>query len=349
MARTVAKTPARDFDRAGVLTPGFDRRVDVVGRRPAGAVKIGPVLTRQAPLWKVDNGAVNNADMASGIDYLRGGDDQVRNYYDATAQREAGRLSARDDGTIELEIHARAFEEHLPPPPARVLDLGGGPGPWSLWLAKRGYQVILGDLSPALLEIARERFATAGPEVASRIESVDEVDARDLSRYPDDSFDAVLSLGPFYHLDASGRERAVVELQRVLRPGGVLAAALMPRYVSLVSTVLERGSDAFDSGVVSRILNDGTYDDERPGRFTGGRLVRAEAVIPFFASHGFAVQRLMSSQGVLGWVQKEVADLAERDAAAHRRLLDVAYATADDPSVLGMAGHLLYVGTNGAE
>ncbi|MGC5165438.1 class I SAM-dependent methyltransferase [Luteimicrobium sp. DT211] len=274
------------------------------------------------------------------------GDDEVRGYYDTAARREAHRLSTPDDGTIELALHARAFEEHLPPSPTRVLDLGGGPGTWSLWLAERGYQVTLGDLSPALLTIARERIGEADPDVAARVEAVDEVDARGLSRYPDDSFDAVLCLGPFYHLDAGGRDQAANELRRVLRPGGVLAVALMPRYMRLVSTVLERGSEAFDSGLVSRIVECGAYDDERPGRFTGARLVRPEDVVEFFASHGFTTRRLMASQGVLGWVQGDVAALAERDPDAHRRLLDIAYETADDPSVLGMAGHLLYVGTN---
>jgi hypothetical protein len=101
----------------------------------------------------------------------------------------------------------------------------------------------------------------------------------------------------------------------------MLAVALMPPYTRLVSTVLERGSEAFDSGIVSRIIECGAYDDERPGRFTGGHFVRPEDVVPFFASHGFAAKRLMASQGVLGWTQEDVAALVERDPDAHRRLL----------------------------
>jgi hypothetical protein len=49
-------------------------------------------------------------------------------------------------------------------------------------------------------------------------------------------------------------------------------------------------------------------------------------------------------QGFLGWAQPDVASLAQRDHPAYRRLLEVAYATAADPAILGMAAHLLFIG-----
>ncbi len=61
------------------------------------------------------------------------------------------------------------------------------------------------------------------------VEDIIEADARDLTRWPDDSFDAALSLGPFYHLpDPADRERAAAELARVLKPGGLAFVALHP-------------------------------------------------------------------------------------------------------------------------
>ena len=267
--------------------------------------------------------------------------DAVRDYYRAYAEREASRLDRPADGAVERYLHERAFAEHLPPAPARVLDLGGGPGGWALWLAGRGYRVTLADPSPDLLDIARARFAAA-PHSA---EAIVEADARDLGGFADAAFDAVLALGPFYHLpEPADRERAAAEVRRVLRPGGSVFAAFMPPYMRLVATVLERGSAAFDGGVVERILRAGRYDDERVGRFTGGHLTSPAEVDALFARHGFVRRRVMASQGVLGWAQAEVAALAERDPDAYRRLLDVAYETADDPSILGMAAHILFIG-----
>jgi ubiquinone/menaquinone biosynthesis C-methylase UbiE len=271
------------------------------------------------------------------------GDDPVqavRDYYEQSASREAGRLNAADDGQVERELHARALIEYLPPAPARVLDLGGGPGVWTRWLAERGYRVVLADLSDALLDIARSRL---GAE--ANVESIVVADARDLSAFGDGSFDALLCLGPLYHLTSEAdRDRTAREAHRVLRVGGLLVAAVMPRYMRLLMTVLERGSAAFDEGAVSRILEDGRYDDERPGRFTGGYLMRPGDVAPFFEAHGFAPRRLMASQGFLGWAQSDVADLAQRDRPAYERLMECAYATAADPTILGMAAHLLFIG-----
>ncbi|MFD7596289.1 hypothetical protein ACFV6D_25040 [Kitasatospora sp. NPDC059812] len=139
------------------------------------------------------------------------------------------------------------------------------------------------------------------------------------------------------------RSQAVREARRVLRPGGLLIATMMPRYMRLISTVLEHGSAAFTTGTVDLILDEGRYDDPRPGRFTGGYLTRPDDVAPLFEEHGFRVRRLLVSQGILAWAQSEAAALAHRDPDAYQRLLDVAYRTASDPSIHGMSGHLLVV------
>ncbi|MFT2018490.1 class I SAM-dependent methyltransferase [Streptomyces sp. 796.1] len=273
----------------------------------------------------------------------------VRDYYERSARREADRLSRPADGAVERELHARAFAEHLPPAPARILDNGGGPGTWTRWLARRGHRVTLTDLSPALLDVARERIARDPEPYAGSVAAVMEADARDLSAFPDASFDAQLCLGPLYHLTSGAdRERALREARRVLRPGGLLFATVMPRYMRLVSTVLEHGLAAFTSGTADLILDEGRYHDARPGRFTGGYLTRPDDITPLFEDHGFRVRHRLASQGILAWAQPEVAALAQRDPDAYERLLDVAYRTAGDPSIHGMSGHLLIIAERSA-
>jgi ubiquinone/menaquinone biosynthesis C-methylase UbiE len=83
-------------------------------------------------------------------------------------------------------------------PNSRILDIGGGPGRYSIWLANQGHRVVLSDLSPNLLSIAQTKIDEAGVRI--NVEEIIEADACDLSHWEDDSFDAVLSLGPFYHL-----------------------------------------------------------------------------------------------------------------------------------------------------
>ncbi len=263
---------------------------------------------------------------------------RVRDYYGVRAESEWHRLAVPFDGEVEWELHRRAFEHWLAPG-ARVLDLGGGPGRWAIWLARRGHPVVLGDLSPVQLAIARREAAAAG--VA--LEAVIEVDARDLSGFPDASFDVVLALGPFYHLVAAAdRARAAFEAWRVLRPGGRFFATVMARYAWMLGVLFEAGSSRLDD--VRRLLAEGVYRDPSPGRFTEAYLHRPEDVVPFFEGTGFTTRQRMASQGFLNLVQGEVAALRERDEAAWEALLDLAYAHAGDPSIAGLAGHLLYVG-----
>ena len=220
-----------------------------------------------------------------------------------------------------------------------MLDLGGGPGKWTIWLARRGHRVVLADLSPKLLAIARRELAEAGVEA----EAVLALDARDLGRFAAEEFDAVLALGPFYHLvERADRELAARETLRVLRPGGLLLATVMTRYSWLLDVLLEGGSAMLPA--VRRLLDDGVYRNEEPGRFTEAYLYRAEEVVPFFAGIGFETVRVMASQGILNQVQEDVAGLRERDPDTYQALLEIAYTAATDPAILGLSGHILYAG-----
>ena len=264
--------------------------------------------------------------------------DPVRAYYDARGESEWHRLDNPYEGAIEQELHRRAFED-LVPPGARVLELGGGPGRWTIWLARRGHRVVLADLSPRLLEIARRELAEAGVDA----EAVLEIDARDLGRFAAGEFDAVLALGPFYHLVAAAdRDRAAREVRRVLRPGGLLLATVMTRYSWLLGVLLESGSRRLAD--VRRALQDGVYRNDEPGRFTEAYLYRPEDVAPFFEATGFETLRLLASQSFLYLAQEQVAELHERDPQAYEALLDIAYKAASDPSILGITGHIFYAG-----
>ncbi len=143
-------------------------------------------------------------------------DAALRAYYERGIERE--RLS---DGRGDLEFTrtTQIVLRRLPAAPAVVADIGGGPGRYALWLASLGYQVEHRDLMP--LHVEQLRADTT--EVTGIHTAVGDVRDLDL---PDASVDAVLLLGPLYHLiDRAERVRALRECARIVRPGGPVFAA----------------------------------------------------------------------------------------------------------------------------
>ena len=131
---------------------------------------------------------------------------------------EDGRL-AKERNWVEWERTCEVLRRWLPGPPGRILDVGGASGRYASWLSGLGYTVQVLDPVPRHVAQARARGLEAH-----------EGDARDL-RYPDGWADAVLLLGPLYHLpEASDRARALAEAVRVCAPGGVVVAAAMSRW-----------------------------------------------------------------------------------------------------------------------
>jgi SAM-dependent methyltransferase len=159
------------------------------------------------------------------------------------------------DPALEFVRSLELLERLLPPPPARVLDIGGGPGTYAGPLARRGYQVHL--LDPVPLHVTQARDLAASDPAAGFTAATG--DARDLTE-AGGSQDAVLLFGPLYHLtEAADRRRALAEARRVLRPGGRLLAVGISRFASLLDG-LSRGwlDNPEFRPIMERDLADGT-------------------------------------------------------------------------------------------
>lgn len=118
------------------------------------------------------------------------------------------------------------LENFFPPPPAIILDIGGGAEIHAFPLAEKGYQVHFLDLTPALVLEAKKR---KGISLASYTVG----DARALP-FQDSYADVVLLFGPLYHLtDPKDRSLALLEAFRVLKPERRIFVAAVSRFASL--------------------------------------------------------------------------------------------------------------------
>lgn len=75
-------------------------------------------------------------------------------------------------GRVRTYVLHRHLVAHLPPPPAAVLDVGGGAGHQSFPLARLGYEVVLLDSSEAMLSAAAQRLAAEPADVGDRVRLV---------------------------------------------------------------------------------------------------------------------------------------------------------------------------------
>ena len=126
----------------------------------------------------------------------------------------------------EFRTTLRAMSEFIPPR-STILDIGGGPGRYSIELAKAGHRVTLLDLSSRNVELARQKAKESRVQIADFVHG----NALDLSRFADSAFHVVLLMGPLYHLvEPSDRDLAIREALRVLVPGGLFFASFITRY-----------------------------------------------------------------------------------------------------------------------
>ena len=263
----------------------------------------------------------------------------VESYYDDSAEREWARLERH---RTEFAVTMRALSEYLPPAPATVLDTGGGPGRYSIALAQMGYTVTLLDLSSGSLEYARGKAAEAEVELAAYVHG----DALDLSHIPEESYDAVLLMGPLYHLlEEADRRRAVCEARRVLKTGGPLFAAFITRYAP-IRYAARHQPDLLLTGKPTgqELLETGVHRPEAGGGFTDAYFAHPGEIRPLLESCGFRTVGMVGCEGVLSQIEDQVNDLTGETWEAW---VDLNYNAGKDPYLYGAAEHLLYIGKKG--
>jgi SAM-dependent methyltransferase len=248
-------------------------------------------------------------------------------------------------GTWNLE-RIRTWEllgRYLPSPPAVVLDVGGAAGVYALPLAAQGYEVHLVD--PLALHVGQALRASAG-QPAAPLASATVGDARRLDR-PDGGADAVLLLGPLYHLtDRGDRLGALAEARRVLRPGGILVAAAISRFASTLDGLLRGYLDepAFEA-IVEGDVRDGQHRNPtgRPEWFTTAYFHLPEELGREVTEAGLRPLAVLAVEGpawMLPDIEQRLADPARRE-----RVLAAIRRVETEPSLLGASSHLLAVAT----
>lgn len=260
----------------------------------------------------------------------------VAHYNEASEQTRLTSLS----GKLEFLRTQALIRKYLIKPPAHIIDVGGGAGIYALWLASEEYTVDLIDLVPKHVEQALA--ASACSEHPIRSASVG--DARKLPQ-EDQTVDTVLLLGPLYHLlEQQDRGRALSEAYRVLKPGGLLFAACISRFASLLDG-LWRGlvEDPEFIPILEQDLENGEHlnTTSKLEYFTDAYLQLPDEFENEVKNAGFSMENLSAIEGP-AWLLPDLAEWIENPQRKDLLLKYIARIE-NQRSLLGASAHLMAI------
>jgi SAM-dependent methyltransferase len=258
------------------------------------------------------------------------------------ANRELQAYYARDEerdrlahgvGRVEYVRTVEILRRTLPPEGAVVADIGGGPGRYTDWLVDAGYQVVHRDLVAHHVDQVRRRH---GVRVDSAVG-----DARTLDLAAD-SVDAVLLLGPLYHLDREAdRLQALREARRVVRSDGIVHAAAISRWAPrLHGMLVDRVQNKYPvlTEVIDEMERTGTMPPLYESSFTGYAHT-PDGLRDEIRQSKLTLESLVALEGIAF----ALSDLDDRmdDPTERTLLLGVLRAVEDVPDLVGLGPHLL--------
>lgn len=265
----------------------------------------------------------------------------MREYYDELGDAEWSRLDDTPRGRVSFEVHRR-FLARFVKPGSRVLEIGAGPGRFTIELAKLGARIVVTDFSPVQLELNRVRVGETDAEAS--VESRELLDVCDTSRFEDAAFDAVVAFGGPLSYAFDEVDTAIRGLFRVTRSTGPVVASVMStlgswRYflAGVVEDTKRAGEDANDKVIE-------TGDLRHFGTRHICQMFRSREIIEVISRNGGTVLAMSASN----WASLEdegVLEELERDADRWSRFLNHEVAVCGEPGALDGGTHLLWAAT----
>lgn len=264
--------------------------------------------------------------------------EQIIDFYTRDIVHEWNRLVQDAYHRLEFETTLHFLRKYLPKS-GLILDAGGGPGRYTITLARQGYQMVLLDLTPANLAFAERKIRNA--RLKRRVKEFVEGSLVDLSRYPDSSFDAVLSLGgPLSHiLSEPERKQAVAELVRVAKPGAPVFVSVMGR-LSLLVNELVFFPEEIELPIFTRIRDYGDYAGGYG--FTACHFFLPEELAAIFENQPVEILEKVGLEG-LNSNQRGALNKLAKQPTRWEIWLETHFLTCTHPAVVGTSEHILLI------
>lgn len=231
------------------------------------------------------------------------------------------------EGAIENRIDWQLLKRHLPrDKKTRILDAAGGTGRIAVLLAKKGYSVTLCDLSPGMLERARQKVLDEN--VPKKVDLI-ECDVSKLC-FPDESFDFSLCWGATID--------AVKEVIRVTKEGGKISVFVVNK---LRAAIQRFGQDPRSAISMLRSKSCSVYDQGERHVAVG-----AEDARELFEKQGIRVIDIYAVCGMLEFlsIPDKVRKSRSWDDDFFKRVAEILLRLSQEPSAKGLSRHLVLYG-----
>jgi ubiquinone/menaquinone biosynthesis C-methylase UbiE len=266
-------------------------------------------------------------------------EDIVKGWFDEKTGEEWRRLQKNPYHRIEFIVTMYFLQKHLPKH-GLVLDAGAGPGRYTIELAERGYDVVLLDLAPEMLKLARRKIKAA--RVTGKVKQFVQSSIKDLSMFENETFDAMLCLGaPLCHLlNVKQREKAAAELVRVAKRDAPIFVSVISR-IGLLRTMLIEFQHEMQHA--KHHWEVGDYIPGLQGQgFTAAHWFLPEELRELFEKQDVEILEMAGLEGLSSHHQRETNKLY-KDQEKWKMWVDILLKTCMHPSVVGNCEHFLLV------
>ena len=234
-------------------------------------------------------------------------------------------------GSVEFTTNLKYIRAYVPQR-AKILDVGAGTGVYSMALAMDGYDVHAIELVERNIEVFRANLREAGAVLP-----VEQGNALDLSRFADESFDAVLLFGPLYHLYTKEDKLTVLgEAKRVLKKGGHIFAAYCMNEATIIQYAFQGdGSNMMDCLKKGMLTADYKCISEPADLF---ELVRLEDIDELNREAGLRRVKIIASDLFTRFIKDRVANFSEE---VYQAYVKYHLSICERPDLIGATNHSL--------
>lgn len=259
----------------------------------------------------------------------------IRQFYEDSVEKENGRLERHQ---LEREMTWRYLDKYLPRR-GKILEIGCATGAYTIPLAKRGYDVTAVDFAAKEVEVCRQKVKEE--RLTAKVSCL-VADARDLASVTGDDYDAVLLMGPLYHLVLEEDRKTVLQQAfNHLKSRGLVFSIFISRYGIWGDIIRDMPEHIEWPGWLQSIITNGKQpvppDIKSVFR---GYFAAPEEIVPLHEQAGFKTLTLA------GIETAAVRDESYNNLKGKQRemWLDLLFSISTQPSIIGAANHILYVG-----